>query len=99
MPQILRTRQSQADYASIFDFIAADSPQNAEMIIRLFDEKLEILSCNNTIGRPRSELGHQVRCWNVHRFILFYRPVDDGIILLRVLHSSMDITKQYFLSV
>ena len=96
MPRILRTRQSRADYVSIEDYIAQSSPQNSEMIIRLFDEKLNLLANNNLMGRPRPELAPELRSWNVHRFIIFYRPIEDGIILIRVLHSSMDITSGFF---
>jgi toxin ParE1/3/4 len=96
MPRILRTRKSRDDYADIEDYIAKDSPQNAAMILRLFDEKLTVLAANNLMGRPRPELAPNLRSWNVHRFVLFYLPIADGIILVRVLHGSMDITPQYF---
>lgn len=96
MPRILKTRQSREDYISIEGYIAQDSPQNAEMILRLFDEKLNLLAANHPIGRPRPELAPNLRSWNVHRFVLFYRPIEDGIILIRVLHASMDITSQLF---
>ena len=96
MPRILKTRQSREDYLAIEDYIAQDSPQNAEMIIRLFDEKLNMLAANNQVGRPRPELAPNLRSWNVHRFVLFYRPMEDGIILIRVLHASMDITNRFF---
>ena len=96
MPRILKTPESREDYVSIEDYIARTSPQNAEMIIRLFEEKLEFLAGNNLMGRPRPELAPNLRSWNVYRFVLFYRPIEDGIILIRVLHSSMDITPRYF---
>lgn len=94
--RILRTRQSRKDYVEIEEFIAQSSPQNAEMIIRLFEEKLHVLAENNLMGRPRPELAPTLRSWNVHRFVIFYRPTEIGIILVRVLHSSMDITTQHF---
>lgn len=96
MPRILRTRKSREDYVAIEDYIARSSPQNAEMIIRLFEEKLANLAVNNLIGRPRPELAPDLRSWNVHRFVLFYRPMEDGVILIRVLHASMDITARLF---
>ena len=96
MPQILRTTKSREDYASIFDHIAESSLQNAELIVRLFDEKLELLATNNLMGRPRPEPAPGLRSWNVHRFVLFYRPLKDGIVLIRVLHSSMDIAPRHF---
>ena len=96
MPRILRTRKSREDYVAIEDYIARSSPQNAEMILRLFEEKLANLAVNNLIGRPRPELAPDLRSWNVHRFVLFYRPMEDGVILIRVLHGSMDITARLF---
>jgi len=66
------------------------------MIVRLLDETLDVLAANNHMGRPRPELAPHLRSWNVHRFILFYRPIADGIMLIRVLHASMDITAKYF---
>ena len=96
MPKILRTRQSRDDYISIHEFIAKDSPLNAAMVLQLFDEKLRLLSNNPMLGLHRTELAPDVRSWVVHHFVLFYRPLDDGIILLRVLHASMDITPRYF---
>jgi plasmid stabilization system protein ParE len=77
MPRILRTRKSREDYVTIEDYIAQTSPQNAEMIIRQFDEKLTLLAANKLIGRPRPELAANLLSWNVHRFVLFYRPVPD----------------------
>jgi toxin ParE1/3/4 len=96
MPRILRSSQSREDYRSIYDYVSNDSPQNAEMLIRLFDQKLELLASHNTMGRVRPDLAPNLRCWLVHRFILFYRPIEDGIILVRVLHSSMDISGKHF---
>ena len=96
MPRILRTRQSREDYVSIEDYIAQSSPQNAALISRLFDERLQMLASNNLMGRPRPELAPNLRSWNVHRFVLFYRPIDDGVMLIRVLHASMDITPRFF---
>ena len=55
-----------------------------------------MLAANNHMGRPRPEFARNLRRWNVHRFILFYRPIADGMILIRVSHASMDITAKYF---
>jgi toxin ParE1/3/4 len=98
MARILKTRQSRKDYVSIEDYISKTSSQNAELIIRLFEEKLQVLAAHNLMGRPRPELAPNLRSWNIHRFVMFYRPTEDGIILIRVLHASMDITPHYFAS-
>lgn len=95
MPKIYRTDQSREDYTRIHDFIAQNSPQNAAMILRAFADKLRLLSRNPDLGLPRPELSSGVRSWIVHNFVLFYRQSDDGIILLRVLHASVDVSSKY----
>jgi len=97
MPKIFRTRRSRQDYAVIYAYIAEESPQNAEMIVRLFDEAIKILALHPFMGRPRHELDANVRSWVVHHFVIFYRPCEDGIELIRVLHGSMDIARHLFL--
>jgi hypothetical protein len=32
----------------------------------------------------------------VSKYLIFYRPIDDGIELIRVLHGARDITPEYF---
>ncbi|HWB02941.1 MAG TPA: type II toxin-antitoxin system RelE/ParE family toxin [Verrucomicrobiales bacterium] len=96
MPGVLRTRRSREDYDAIYDHIAGDSPQNADMIIQLLEEKVELLASYPSLGRRRSELGAGLRSSLVHGFILFYRPAGDGIELIRVVNGSMDITPRFF---
>jgi toxin ParE1/3/4 len=96
MARILRTPQSRDDYAVIYSYIAEDNPRNAEIILRLFDEKLSLLAEHPFFGRPRPEFAAHLRSWVVHRFVLFYRPLENGIELIRVLHGSMDITARFF---
>ncbi len=96
MALIQKTRQSREDYAAIHAFVFETSPQNADMILRQFDEKLLLLASNRFLGKPRPELADRLRSWSVHRFVLFYRPTDDGIELMRVLHGSMDIAPRFF---
>lgn len=91
MPNIQRTSQSWEDFTLIHGFIAEDSPQNAAMIVNALDEKLRFLAFNPNLGLARPELAPGVRSWLVHSFVIFYRPSDDGIVLLRVLHAAMDI--------
>lgn len=96
MARILKTAKSSEDYEAIEEFIAKDSPQNAEEIIRRFEERLEFLARNRFLGLPRPELAPDLRSWPVHRYLLYYRPIADGLILVRVLHGSMDITPKNF---
>ena len=52
---------------------------------------LEKLSLNPDIGRPREEIGLNVRSFRVGAHIAFYVPRKAGIVVIRLLHPSMDV--------
>lgn len=43
------------------------------------------------LGERPSDLGAEVRQFLVKRYVVFYRPLRDGIEVLRVLHGTRDI--------
>lgn len=97
MGRIISSQQSLEDLDSIFDFVAESSPQNAEMLIHQSQSRLEVLAANPKLGRLRPELLEHLRSWNLHRFVIFYFPAEDGIEVVRILHSAMDISGKHFL--
>jgi toxin ParE1/3/4 len=43
------------------------------------------------MGRARDELAANVRSFPFGRYVIFYAPMQDGIDVVRVLHSARDI--------
>ena len=43
------------------------------------------------MGERRPDLGRKVRHFPVGDYVVFYRPIEGGVELLRVLHGSRDI--------
>ena len=43
------------------------------------------------IGRARKELATDLRSFPFGRYVIFYTPVQDGIDVVRVLHSARDV--------
>lgn len=43
------------------------------------------------MGRERSELAPFLRSFPVKIYLIFYRPIDEGIEIVRILHGSQDI--------
>ena len=79
-----------------FTITLQSSPQNANMLVRQFQNGFQLLAANATVGRLRPELMEGLRSWNLHRFVIFYFPAEDGIEIVRVLHSGMDIKARHF---
>ena len=47
-------------------------------------------------GRHREELSAGLRSFNVKPYIVFYRPFEDGIMVLRILHGRRDLKHMVF---
>jgi toxin ParE1/3/4 len=43
------------------------------------------------MGRARDEIEQGLRSFPFGRYVIFYMPSDDGIDVVRVLHSARDI--------
>jgi toxin ParE1/3/4 len=42
------------------------------------------------LGRRREELSPRLRSFPVGRYVIFYRPLENGIEIARVLHGARD---------
>jgi len=52
---------------------------------------LESYAHQPRLGESRSELGREVRGFSVERYVVYYKPITEGIELIRVLHGSRDV--------
>ncbi|MDB6137154.1 MAG: hypothetical protein JWO94_226 [Verrucomicrobiaceae bacterium] len=48
------------------------------------------------LGRSRPELAGNCRSYPFEKYCFYYRPFEDGLELLRVLHSARDIRQALF---
>jgi len=58
---------------------------------RLVDEKLHLLADAPGIGKSRQDLGRDLRSFVVGEYVLFYRPVSGGIVLVAAMHGRRNI--------
>jgi toxin ParE1/3/4 len=54
----------------------------------------ERLADNPRLGRPARELGPELRRYEHRSHIIFYQKLDTGILIVRVLHYRMELTRQ-----
>lgn len=88
------TRRAQRDLADVIAIIAEDNPAAAEHFLDLVLERYAALAKNPEMGRERPELAHTIRSFPLgEHYLIFYRPIADGILVLRFLHSARDIEK------
>ncbi|MBI4026161.1 MAG: type II toxin-antitoxin system RelE/ParE family toxin [Verrucomicrobia bacterium] len=84
-----------ADLDEIWVFIAGDHFAAADRLIAAIVEKFEILARSPEMGRARHDLIPLLRSFPVGNYVIFYRPMTDGIEILRVLHGARDIPAQF----
>ena len=92
MARIERSPRAKADILIAARYIAEQSQSRAaaKRWIDTINEKLKFLGRHPHAGEIRPDLGHDVRAFPVGSYIIFYRPSEQGIQVLRVLHGSRD---------
>lgn len=93
MPLIERTDAANRDLISIAEYIAGENPDAAERVLDAVENKCNQLLENPRMGAECNDLADGLRQFWVspYPYVLFYRIIDEGIRLIRVLHGHRDI--------
>lgn len=101
MNQIIKREQAKRDLEECFVYIAENNLDTAVYFLVYAEESFEILLKMPLLGSPRdfrSPKLRNLRIWHIKGFeeyLIFYRPVDDGIEVLRVLHGRRNIEETF----
>ena len=82
-----------ADLDNIYQYIASDNLVAAGKLLERYTEIFQKLAVVPGLGRNRPELGRGIKSFPTESYIIFYRVVEGGIQILRVLHGARDIQK------
>lgn len=91
MPRVLKRPQAEIDLLEIWSFISQDSFEAADRFLDWLEARFDLIATQPHMGRERPELRPGLRSFPVGNHIVFYTPIEDGIILERVLRGSQDI--------
>jgi len=89
------TARAEADLEEIGDYIAQGSPARALAFVRRLRDRCDALARYPYSGRARPELRPELRSMPTGSYVLFYRPLADGIEVVRVLHGRQDIEDRF----
>ncbi len=95
MPRVVRSPAALSDLTEIWRYIAAASPADADRFLDRIDRKCRILAEHPYMGRRREELAPNVHSFPIDSYIVFYRPIDDGIEIVRLIHGARDIEAEF----
>lgn len=84
-----------ADIEEIALYIFDLNPVAAHSFLNALAETCELLAQHPLIGRPRPELGEDLRSFPVGNYLIFYLPAKDGIDVARVIYGGRDLPAQF----
>jgi toxin ParE1/3/4 len=91
MPQVLRTPEAQQDLTGIVGEIAHDKPSAAVRWLQDIEHVFHLLSTQPLCGeRFRRRRSGEVRRHCFGNYVIYYRPLPDGIEVYRVFHGARD---------
>jgi toxin ParE1/3/4 len=82
---------------AIWSYIARDNPDAAARVIDAAYDSFKLLAARPALGRLRKFRNHRlkgVRSWvlsGFENYVIFYRPIPDGIQVLHIYHGARDI--------
>lgn len=82
---------AEEDLLDIAVFIAQDNQARAMTFVDELEGKCDALDLTPGIGTSRAELGDGVRMLPHGRYLIFYREVNRGLRIERIMHDSRDI--------
>ena len=88
-----------SDLASIATYIARDDPVAALRLVDVVEDKCQSLAEFPRIGRPRPDVAKDkvpdLRSFPIGSYGIYYRPIDDGIEVIRIIHFARDVRRAF----
>ncbi|MBB4153822.1 toxin ParE1/3/4 [Sphingomonas jinjuensis] len=86
--RIVRSSRATRDLYEVWRYIAEDDVTAADRHIIRIEDKLIFLAQWPNSGALRPHFGRDVRSFVLGRYTILYRPIADGIRVLRVMHGA-----------
>ena len=83
------------DLQEILEYIARDKPGAALRHVERMEEACWWLARNPLVGTARDDLLPLLRCYSVGNYVIFYRPTDKGVDVVRVVHGARDVDRLF----
>jgi len=88
MPRLQKLPIAEQDLLGIWDRISDDSPTAADRVWQQLHERFDLLLKYPNMGESQERYRPGLRSVVEGSYIIFYRPVHDGILIYRVLHGA-----------
>ena len=91
MAKVIYAPEADDDIFGIVEFIARDKPEAARNWMRKIRETCDSIATQPKLGEERPGFGVPgCRSFSVGSYVIFFRVIEDGIEVARVIHGSRD---------
>jgi toxin ParE1/3/4 len=94
MAIVRRTSKAAHDLVDVGEFVAAHDLRAADRLLHRIDATCRLPSGQPELGTLREDLAPNLRFFPVGNYLIFYRPIAEGIEVIRVLHGARDFRGQ-----
>ncbi len=91
MPRYIVAQFAIDDLVEIQKFVAADKPSAARRLREKLTRCFELLAKYPDLGTNERRFKLPLKSHIVRPYVVFYRPIQNGIEIVRVLHAARDI--------
>jgi toxin ParE1/3/4 len=91
MGRVFRTERARVDLLQIWVYIANDNASAADRLLDRIDATCSQLAQQPLMGEARPELAPDLRSFTVGNYVVYFRPLADGIEVVRVLSGARDV--------
>ena len=99
MAQAYLLPSAESDLTKIASYVARDNPAAAIRLVDLIEHKCQSLAESPRMGRPRPDVAKDkvpdLRSFPVGSYGIYYRPIDDGIEVIRIAHFARDVRRVF----
>jgi toxin ParE1/3/4 len=90
MARLLKTPACDADLFSIWDHIALDNRLAANRLLERLELRFQFLLLNPFTGERQDQYHPGMRSVVEGSYVIFYEPIEAGLIVHRVIHGAQD---------
>jgi len=93
MPHAVLTNLAKADLEQVADYIAVQSCSRliATRFLDAVNDRAATYAAHPKLGERCPGYGTDLRQFSLRQYVFFYRPIADGIEIVRILHGSRDL--------
>ena len=94
-PRVKLSELAQADVDDLWEWLAGQNEEAANKLLAMLTDKFNLLAQRPLLGMSRPEYWLELRSFVAKPYVIFYQPLDDGVEIVRVLHSARDIDSEF----